>query len=145
MFDTVVEDAKKRFKTPETIIARTSSVGIGLVAGSYATRRITAAIKGSSRRTGTGASAAAGAATGSFFGLAGTVAGAVIGGAAGWLASDVVIIKLDEHLNRESFEAKLRAKVDEHKQKIKDEMHEQLHEAKVNINKYTPIELIKSS
>lgn len=145
MFDTVANDAKERFNTPEIITARLASVGTGFIARTYISRRIATAAKNVSRRAAGKGATAAGAAAGSFLGPVGTVAGAIGGSVVGWVASDLVIIKLDEHLNREKFEAELKAEVDERKQAIKNEMQQQLIEANESIKQCTPKELLKRS
>ncbi len=144
LFEFVLDDAWQRFKTPEIIATRAASAGIGLAAGVHTYRKVAAAwTKLAARRSmGTGSAMALGAAAGSSLGPAGILVGAGIGGAAAWLASDVLIVKLDEYLNRQEFEAELRAIVDAHKLEIKSALKIQVQEANMNIAQYTPRELI---
>lgn len=144
LFEFVLDDAWQRFKTPEIIATRAASAGIGLAAGVYTSRKVAAALtKLAARRSmGTGSAMALGAAAGSSFGPAGILVGAGIGGAAAWLASDLLIVKLDEHLNRKEFEAELRAIVDAHKLEVKNALKTQVQEANTGIAQYTPRELV---
>lgn len=68
------------------------------------------AAKGGAALTGAGASALACAWSGPF-----AVACGVIGGAVTWVLVDSTVIRIDEYLNREEFEAQLRAMLDKDK------------------------------
>ena len=70
------------------------------------------AAKSAARGTGAGAAAGAGAAVGALAGPVGAVAGGVIGGAAAWFGIDFAAVRLDEYLNRDSFEADLVGLID---------------------------------
>lgn len=144
MMDFAVDDAKLRFTTPEMIAARTATVGIAAVSGAYTYKRIWAIARHAGKRAaGTGSSIAAGAAIG---GAAGGPIGAAIGAGGGfvvaWLAADVLIIKVDEHLNRESFEAELRTIVDSYRDEVKMAMMQQVDNTNVELARLTPRDLI---
>ena len=66
--------------------------------------------------------AAVGAGVGSIFPGPGTaigaVAGGVIGGAGAWIAADYVLVKLEEHISRESFKREILYGVNEHKAEV---------------------------
>ena len=119
---TVVQaDTLARFDT-ELTAARMA----GAVAGSAAVlrgtrrlgirmaRRIAAKLgtKTAGRLAGGSSSAATGAGIGSALGPVGTVIGGAAGALAGWIATDAVIIELDEALNREEFARDLRILID---------------------------------
>lgn len=119
---TVVQaDALDRFSA-DLSVARTA----GAVAGSAAllrgtrmlatrmARRVAAKVgtRAAGRlATGSG-SAATGAGIGSALGPVGTVIGGAAGAVAGWLATDAIIIRLDEALNRDDFRRELITLID---------------------------------
>ncbi|MGY6411306.1 MAG: hypothetical protein ACXIUV_09820 [Alkalilacustris sp.] len=72
------------------------------------------AVKG----TGIGGGAATGATVGAFFGPIGAAVGGAVGGTVAWIAVDSAIIQLDKLWNREEFEADLRKKIDEERNKL---------------------------
>lgn len=78
-------------------IAKTATRGAGKLAARSA--------------AGTGSAAAAGAAAGAVLGPGGALAGGIAAGAAAWLGMDWAVIRLDEALTREDFEARLGALV----------------------------------
>lgn len=142
-----LEDTKQRFSYTLTTL-RVAGVGVAgagsalLVAGGgkllaktvskKAATKVLAklAAKTAIKATGIGGGAAAGAAIGGAAGsvvplvgnAAGAVVGGVIGGVAAWVATDKIIIEVDEYLNRPEFEAELKALIDEQKNTIKTDL-----------------------
>lgn len=70
------------------------------------------AAKSAVKPLGIGGAAAAGAAAGSPAGPPGAVIGGVVGAALGWFTMDYAIVKIDELISREAFEADLHALID---------------------------------
>lgn len=144
MLDIAVDDAKRRFTTPEMIVARTATLGIGAAGGVYTYRQLRAILRHTGKRTaGAGLSVAKGATVGlASAGPKGALIGAGVGLAVAWFGTDVVVIKIDEHLNREAFEAELRAIVDSYRDEVKKAMMHQVENTNMELARLTPRELI---
>lgn len=74
------------------------------------------AAKSAAKPLGMGGAAAAGAAAGSVGGPPGAAVGGAIGAIVGWFSMDYAIIKIDELVNRDRFEADLRLMIDAEKE-----------------------------
>lgn len=83
------------------------------IARTLAAQAIKLAAAAPARGTTLSAGAGTGAALGSFAGPVGTVVGGIAGGLAAWVGTDYALLKLDERLNRDDFEAELAALVDQ--------------------------------
>ncbi|WP_045217673.1 hypothetical protein [Desulfonatronovibrio magnus] len=145
MLDIAVDDAKRRFTTPEMIVARTATLGIGAAGGVYTYRQLRAILRHTGKRTaGAGLSVAKGASVGfASAGPKGALIGAGVGLAVAWFGTDVAVIKIDEHLNRQAFEAELRAIVDSYRDEVKKAMMQQVDNANMELARITPRELIQ--
>ena len=127
-----LEDAQSRFTTGFNVIRGAGSmVGASAVAA-ILTKTIGQKVAGklvvkmgskaAAKAAGVGGGAATGAAVGSVLGPIGTVVGGVVGGAVFWLATDKLIVEIDEHINRESFIAEITELVDAEKHRIRDQL-----------------------
>ena len=74
------------------------------------------AAKSAAKPLGMGGAAAAGAAAGSLGGPPGAAVGGAIGAVVGWFSMDYAIIKVDELVNRDRFEADLHLMIDAEKE-----------------------------
>lgn len=83
-----------------------------------------AAAKGALKVGGIAAGAGSGAAAGSVLGPVGTVIGGIVGATVAWVATDAVIIEIDEYFNRDEFEAELITMIDTQKTQLKDSITE---------------------
>lgn len=127
-----LRDSQNRLKTT------TGTIGVALVGGATLKVFTTAfakklaiklaakvgaktGMKWAAATTGGAASAAACSWTGP-----GAVACAVVGAAITWVATDVAMIKLDEHVSRDDFERDLRALIDDHKKQTQRAMEQML-------------------
>ena len=127
--DLSVNDAKKRFNTLSYSSLRGAGLGIGFAATSSLFAKVLGkklatkiAAKTAVKVATKGATAAGGFVTGTAvcagLGFLAPVCG--IGAAAGiWLATDKLIVEIDEHFNRAEFELQLTTMVNEQKQQIK--------------------------
>lgn len=120
----VLSDATERF-SPDLLAGRTLGAGaagfVGARVGGRVTREFSerflrqlgrrAIAKGAGRASGLGGGASAGAAVGSVLGPVGAAVGGVAGAIIGWVATDAVIIELDELFSRDEFERDLLAMV----------------------------------
>lgn len=124
-------DAQKRFGGSDLMLKGAgAAVGAGAVAavvaktvGQKMTAKlmVKAAGKTAVKTAGIGGGSATGAAIGLVCGPAAWICvpvAAVAAGTAAWLATDKVVIEADEYLNRESFEAQIRAAIDDEKVRI---------------------------
>lgn len=127
-----LEDAESRFTTGFNIIRGAgSAVGASAVAailtktvGQKVAGKLVVKMgsKAAAKATGVGGGAATGAAMGSVLGPIGTVVGGVVGGAVFWLATDKLIVEIDEQLNREQFIAEITGLVDVEKNRIRNQL-----------------------
>ena len=116
LISVVQADALDRFG-PDLTIARTAVAVAGGAAVMRGTRRLGTRLarrfaakvgtKAAGRLAGGSSSAATGAGIGSALGPVGTVIGGAAGALAGWLATDAIIIELDEALHRDDFAREL--------------------------------------
>jgi len=97
---------------------------------------------------GGGASAAVGATIGSVVPGVGTVIGGIIGGVIGWLATDAIVVSVDEWFNREDFEKELRQMVTDQREQVKqsfkkkiEQMRRTFYEKAKSVSDKTPAEL----
>ncbi|MEX3314393.1 hypothetical protein [Sulfitobacter sp. PS-8MA] len=74
------------------------------------------AAKTAAKPLGAGGAAAAGAAVGSIGGPPGAAVGGVVGAVVGWFSMDYAIVKIDELMNRDQFEADLHLMIDAEKE-----------------------------
>ena len=125
-----IEDTKKRYLNLTNNAFRGSGVGAGIVSGaiigmklaSKQTAKILAkkilaklAIKTGAKLAGAGAGASTGAEAGSFLGPPGAIVGGIVGAIVGWFATDEVVIKVDEYLNKDSFKRDIIRMIDNNK------------------------------
>lgn len=121
-----IADVESRFAHTMASIRVTGSVtgaGVG-VATAKLGRKLVArsagkvAGKTAARTMGLGEGATAGAAIGSMILPGpGTLAGGVVGGVVSWLATDTLILGMDEDMNREQFEAELHQVIEQEQQR----------------------------
>jgi len=113
-------DAQARMSVTAPL-ATVAAAGVGKAAAKALSKALLKTLAKTAAKTGlkTGAKAAgigggmaAGAGIGSVLGPPGALLGGVIGGVATWIAVDYAVIKIDEVLNRDAFEAELRALID---------------------------------
>lgn len=126
-----MEDVEARFEDG-LLAARGlgAASGLGLsVAGMKVASKVIAkkvaakaAAKGALKVGGIMGGAGSGAAAGSVFGPVGTVIGGVVGATIAWVATDAIIIEIDEYLNRDEFEADIVAMIDAQKDQIAQRM-----------------------
>jgi len=123
-----IEDATRRFGTGELMIKSAgAAVGAATVAamvsksiGMKVTTKLAAKTAGKTalKATGIGGGAASGALAGLLCGPAAWVCApvaAIVAGTAAWVATDKVMIEVDEYFNRETLESEIRAAIDEQK------------------------------
>jgi len=147
LFDSAValtiEDMQTRFDgfslTMRGVGASASSVSAGAVMARNVSKRLSQKIgekvlartavktggKTGARLLGIGGGGAAGGLFGSFVPVIGTITGAVVGAVVGLItavATDAVVVNVDEHFNRPAFEAELRSMIDAEKQRIKNDL-----------------------
>lgn len=84
------------------------------------------AAKSAAKPLGIGSAAAAGAAAGSAGGPPGALLGGLIGATLGWFTMDYAIVKIDELISREDFEADLHRLIDEEKEVLAVQIEEAL-------------------
>ena len=128
-----LQDMEARFSDVSLGLRSAGAVG-GAAAGGLAAKATAktvagklagkAAIKAGAKAAGVGGGAAVGAAVGSMIPGLGTAVGGIIGAAAVWLATDKVVVEVDEYLNRETFETDMAALIDVEKTRIKEELRE---------------------
>ena len=88
------------------------------------------------------AGSATGAAAGSFIPGLGTAIGGVLGGIAGWFAVDMLVVEMDERVNRHEFEAKLRKVVSEQETKAVDRLKGLVEQYIADVSGKSPNELV---
>lgn len=128
-----VEDVEVRFQNG-LLAARGvgAATGLGLsVAGMKVVSKTLAkkvaakaAAKGALKVGGIAGGAGSGAIAGSALGPVGTVIGGIIGATVAWVATDAVIIEIDEYLHRGEFEAEIVAMIDAQKMQLKQAITE---------------------
>ena len=91
--------------------------------------------------TGIAGGAGIGALGGSWAGPIGMAVGGVVGGVATWFAVDAAVITIDEYLNREEFEADIRAMVDQHRRQIRLHLIRALEQKSGDMQSFTLEEL----
>lgn len=120
-----VDDVKARF-SGEMVAARTGGAAAVLIAAKKAATSLAekvaakAAIKAGAKVVTPGAAGVGGAAACSWLGPVGAGACGVGAAVVAWLATDAVIIAIDELYNRQEFEAEIRQLVDEQKASVKE-------------------------
>ena len=127
-----LSDAESRFTSGFNAIRGAGSlVGVGATAailtktvGKKVAGKLVVKLGGktAAKATGLGSGAATGAAMGSVLGPIGTVVGGVVGGVAFWLATDKLIVEVDEHLNRDEFIADITTLIDAEKLRIRNQL-----------------------
>jgi len=152
--DIAIDDMLRRFKASALALKGSMAIG-GVAAGVLITKAISAAIakkliavtaaKATVKLSGTASGAATGAAIGTILPGAGTAAGGIIGGIVGWFLVDKVVIEVDEYMNRDDFEKKVTAQIDEQKAQVKAEIRKFLEATITDVKNKTPVELIRSS
>lgn len=132
-----MDDAAKRFGGSDLLLKGAgAAVGTGAVTaavmktiGKKLTTKLAAKTAGKAavKATGFGSGAASGAAAGLLCGPAAWICApvaAVAVGTAFWVATDKVVIEVDEYFNREAFEAEIRSAIDQEKDRIKKQLAE---------------------
>lgn len=130
-----IEDAAKRFGTGELLLKGAgAAVGAATVAtmvtktiGTKVTAKLAAKTAGKTaiKATGVGGGAAGGAVAGLLCGPAAWICApvaAIAAGAAAWIATDKVVIEVDEYFNRATLESEIRAAIDDQRQKTKQQV-----------------------
>ena len=151
--DMVLADTKSRFQLQETTVRGAASIAGGAVTVKaisstmakkmLATTSLKATGKVAAKSAATAAGAAAGAGAGSVVPGIGTAIGGVLAGIVSWFTVDKVFVEMSEYLNRDDFEAKIHALVDENKSLIKAEMRKMIQHDIENVRGKTPLELIR--
>ncbi|CAM4387241.1 hypothetical protein [Palleronia rufa] len=119
----VLDDTVDRMRVGLPVMAIAGSAGAA-AGGKLAAATIgKAAVKGGMKVAGKGigkllAGAGTGAALGAALGPPGMFVGGVIGGIGTWFAVDVLVLTLDEALNRPAFEAELRTAIAAHRGEV---------------------------
>lgn len=138
-------DAVQRVAVTAPVAAATAVVGtVSMKAISKAVAKKVAAkvaVKATSKGALKGGSVLGGMGTGAAIcsptGLVAVACG-VIGGAIAWVATDAVVIGLDELLNREEFEQNLREAIDAEKARVRQAMTQQLQVKRVELIRMAP-------
>ena len=132
-----IEDTKQRYLNTTNNLFRSGGIGVGIIMGAkigmkMATKQTSkvlakkllakVAVKTSAKIAAASASAATGAAEGSVLGPGGTVAGGFIGAVVGWFATDMIVIKADEYLNKKEFKEQIIKMINNHKMKIQNNL-----------------------
>jgi hypothetical protein len=129
-----VADAEARFSNAYNAI-RTAGAGVGATAvGSILAKTMASKLasklalkvsaKTVAKAAGIGTGAGAGAVAGAVLGPVGTAVGAVLGATAAWLATDKVIVEVDEYLHRDEFIGEIEATLEAEKRRIKGELRQ---------------------
>jgi len=122
-----VSDALARIKiaAPIETIAVIGAAKIGARAASTTISKavlkviVKLSAKTAVKPVGVGAGAAGGAVIGSFGGPPGAFIGGAIGGTIAWFGIDFAVLKIDELLNRETFELELHAMIDSEQERVR--------------------------
>lgn len=127
-----IEDAESRFSASYNAIrASGATVGasaVGAMVAKTLGKKLAGKIGGKMagktalKATGIGSGATSGAVVGASLGPAGAIVGGLVGGLVAWVATDKVIVEIDEYFNRDEFSQEITNSLDQEKQRLKKQL-----------------------